>query len=343
MKRAATVALLTLTALCQTATSEEGAPRAPLAPARLAIYYGYPSLVNGASGNVERAAATFAEYDVVVFGDGLEFADVDTRRSPAGPGVTEHRRTRAIIDRLERQSVDVYGYVDLGNTQQLSPAELQSRVRLWAAMQVSGIFFDEAGYDFGVTRDRQNAITDFTHGLGLRVFMNAFNPDDVFAATPVPLNAAGGGNPSGAASRMGATDAYLLESFQVRLGKVEAWSSWKARTQAAVAHRARHGSRIFAVTTTTPETERSAVDLYAYAWWSAAVWGLDGFGWGEPHFSGASAKLPARHSLIDARAIAGTRFVGDATETAEGLERRTDAGRIVVSRSARAGRFVAGR
>ena len=343
MKRALVVSMLSLTAICNAVVALDAVPAAaPLAPARLAIYYGYPSLVNGASGDVSRAAATFAQYDVVVFGDGLEFADVNPRRTPAGPGADEHRKTRAIIERLKQQSVEVYGYVDLGNTQKLTLAELQERIRLWAAMHVAGIFFDEAGYDYGVTRERQNEVTDFTHSLGLRVFMNAFNPDDVFAATAVPLNNIGGGNPRGVASRLGANDAYLLESFQVRLGAVENWSAWAARTRAAVAHRARQRTRILAVTTTTADTERSAAAMYGYAWWSAAVWGLDGFGWGEPDFSGASAKLPPRHSVIDPRVIAGSEFVGPITETAEGFERRTNAGRIVVSRASRSGRFVPG-
>src|SRR5436190_6871477 len=47
---------------------------ATLPPQRLAIYYGYPSLVDGARGDIARVAAVFGEYDVVVFGDGLEGA-----------------------------------------------------------------------------------------------------------------------------------------------------------------------------------------------------------------------------------------------------------------------------
>lgn len=336
--------MLTLSAIGNAAVAIDAGPAVTtLAPARLAIYYGYPSLVNGASGDVSRAAATFAQYDVVVFGDGLEFADVNPRRTPAGPGADEHRKTRAIIERLKQQSVEAYGYVDLGNTQKLTRAELMNRIKLWAAMSAAGIFFDEAGYDYGVTRDRQNEVIDFTHSLGLRVFMNAFNPDDVFAETPVPLNSVGGGNPRGAASRLGANDIYLLESFQVRLGVPENWSAWAARTRAAIAHRARSQTRVMAVTTTTAETERTAAGLYGYAWWSAAVWGLDGFGWGEPDFSGSSAQLPPRYSVIDAGVIAGTEFLGAITETPEGFERRTDAGRIVVSRAARNGRFIPAR
>lgn len=313
-----------------------------LAPARLAIYYGYPSLVNGASGDVARAAATFAEYDVIVFGDGLEFPDVQARRTPAGVGPDEHRRTRAIIERLRTQSPStrVYGYVDLGNTQRLPIAEIQNRVRLWSAMGATGVFLDEAGFDFGVTRDRQNAVIDFIHDFGLSAFVNAFNPDDVFTSTPVALNAAGGGNPGGVPSRLGPRDAFLLESFQVRLGEPEAWPAFAARTAAAVAYRDRFHTRLYAVTTTTERTEKRSSQLYPYAWWSAALWGLDGFGWGEPDFSGATSKLPARHLAVAKEPAIGTRFVSPVTETPDGFERRTNAGRIVINRGSRSGRFV---
>jgi hypothetical protein len=318
------------------------APATRLAPARLAIYYGYPSLVNGASGDVERAAATFADYDVIVFGDGLEFPDLQPRRTPAGVGPDEHRRTRAIIERLRARSAAtrVYGYVDLGNTQKLPVAEVQNRVRLWSAMGVAGIFLDEAGYDFGVTRERQNAVVDFIHDLGLSAFVNAFNPDDVFTPAPVALNGAGGGNPGGLPTRLGANDAFLLESFQVRLGEPEAWPAFAARTAAAVAHRKRFQTRLYAVTTTTDRTERLSSQLYPYAWWSAALWGLDGFGWGEPDFSGATSKLPDRHAAIAKAPSIGTQFISPVTETADGLERRTNAGRIVISRTSKLGRFV---
>ena len=41
------------------------------APQRLAIYYGYPSLVNEAAGDIEKAASAFGVFDVIVLGDGV--------------------------------------------------------------------------------------------------------------------------------------------------------------------------------------------------------------------------------------------------------------------------------
>ena len=67
-------------------------------------------------------------------------------------------------------------------------------------MGVHGVFLDEAGYDFGVTRVRQNAIVDYIHGRGLQAFVNAYNPDDVFSGDPLVLPN-GGGNPGGESGR----------------------------------------------------------------------------------------------------------------------------------------------
>src|SRR5947208_399006 len=93
-------------------------PRTGASPQRVAIYYGYPSLVNGADEDLSRAVAVFSAYDVIVLGDGLEFdtAGADT----AGP--EEHQFTRQLIEKLHlmpRRGF-VYGYVDLGRTQRLS-------------------------------------------------------------------------------------------------------------------------------------------------------------------------------------------------------------------------------
>lgn len=334
----ATLMLSALTFITAASTALQPSPARPRAvtPLRLAIYYGYPSLVNGSGGNVERAAATFARYDVIVLGDGLQFSDVQPRRRPRGVGADEHRKTRAIINRLRSRpeaQPEIYGYVDLGSTQALPMPEIHARARMWRELGATGIFLDEAGYDFGVTRRRQNEAVEAIRGLGMRAFLNAFNPDDVFSPEPVPLNRAGGGNPEGHASQLGAQDAFLLESFQVRLGEPDPWTAATARTARALGYREQFKTRVFGVTTTTAATAARAADLLAYAWWSAVLWGLDGFGWGEPDFSGPSSELPARLEAIDAAGLAGATFTSPVLETMEGLERRTTRGRIVVRRS----------
>src|SRR5580700_1293712 len=78
-------------------------PPRPRRPARLAVYYGYPSLVNQAAGAVERAVGVFSGYDVVVLGDGMEFPDRHPGRSPEGDPA-EHRKTVQIIAAAKRRN-----------------------------------------------------------------------------------------------------------------------------------------------------------------------------------------------------------------------------------------------
>src|SRR2546430_16789237 len=78
-------------------------PAAATTPARLAIYYGYPSLANGANGDVEKAASVFSAYDVVILGDGLEFPDRESGRHPPGDP-EEHQKTLRIIAAVRDRS-----------------------------------------------------------------------------------------------------------------------------------------------------------------------------------------------------------------------------------------------
>ena len=252
-------------------------------PRRLAIYYGIPSLVNGAGGVVSRAADAFADYDVVVFGDGLEFEDVVPGRKPVGPGPLEYQRTKEIITRLAGmpRKTAVYGYIDLGRSQQLALDDITARIQRWRSIGASGVFFDEAGADFGVDRRRQNAAVDAGHAAGLRVVLNAFNPDDVF-----------GVGADGLRPRLGAGDAYLLESFAVRNGSVDDSALLRDRVHKAVTGAAATGVSLWATTTTTQGRYDAA--LMDHAWQAARQAGIEAFGWGEPSFSSADSRLPFR-------------------------------------------------
>ena len=138
-------------------------------PKRLAIYYGYPSLVNGANWDVNKAASEFAFFDVIVFGDGIEHS-----------GHGDHANTKIIIQKLRSQGKEVFGYVDMGISpvpaQNLSIATAQQYVDEWAKMGVSGIFWDDAGFDFHVTRERQNTLVNYSHSKGLTVTVPASSP-----------------------------------------------------------------------------------------------------------------------------------------------------------------------
>jgi hypothetical protein len=272
-------------------------------PKRLAIYYGYPSLVNGSRGDVEKAASVFSSYDVVVLGDGLEFPDRQPDRYPAGDPA-EHQKVLRILTAVRARSPETrfFGYVCLGEislpnrqTTWHTAQELEQRIRLWKQMGVAGIFLDEAGYDFtAVTRQRQNLAVRLIHDLGLSAFMNAYFLDHLFSREDELPHANGRGkNPEHAPPLLDGRDLFLLESFLVVNGAYEEVPAWRARLEQALEYRRLYKSRIFATTTTT-EQEPMGNGKYGYAWWTAHLFDLDGFAWGEPNFSATSNGLPER-------------------------------------------------
>jgi hypothetical protein len=281
-------------------------------PARLAIYYGYPSLVNGSRGDVEMAASVFSAYDAVVLGDGLEFTEKQPGRYPEGDP-EEHQKALQIIAAVRKRSPGTrfYGYVCLGEIpwpkgQQtaLSPKQLEERIQLWKQMAVSGIFLDEAGYDFAVvTRERQNLAVRIIHGLGLSAFMNAYFVEHLFSLENKLLYANGSEkNPEHLAPLLDQRDLFLLESFQVKNGTYESPAAAQQRLNQALAYRRRYGTRIFATTTTTEEQPFSA-EKFNYAWWTARLYGLDGFSWGEPNFAALSNTLPDRRCRTESTTL----------------------------------------
>ena len=283
-------------------------------PARLAIYYGYPSLVNVANGDVEKAASVFSRYDVVILGDGLEFPDKPFGRySPGDP--EEHLKVLRIIRAVRDRSPGTrfYGYVCLGEIPtpngekiSLTRKQLEERMLLWKHMGVVGIFLDEAGYDFSiVTRERQNMAVRIIHELGLSAFMNAYFLDHLFSLENKLPHADGTAkNSDHLPPLLDGRDLFLLESFQVRNGNYEGVSEWQARLNLALKYRRRYGAHIFAATTTT-EQEPFSAEKFNYAWWTAFLYGLDGFGWGEPNFAAQSNALPDRYCSVEKTLIRG--------------------------------------
>lgn len=298
-------------------------------PKKLAIYYGYPSLVNNSYTDLKVASSNFDDYDFVVFGDGLEFLDIVPSRIPPGAGAKEYENTRRIIEYIKHSSrnTQIYGYVDLGNSQKLSLEELDRRIEFWAEMGVAGIFLDEAGYDFGVTRARQNAAVTSIHKRKLSAFLNAYNLSDIFDPKIVALNQAGGGNPNGEACLLGKNDLALIESFQIRNGEFD--DNSPNRISQATEYRKTFGTRLMAVTTLLPN-QKFNQSQYDYAWWSAVLWGIDGFGWGEPSFSSLDNLLPKHENPLLPGNGLGTEFTSDVINKKTKFLRKTDTGKIVV-------------
>lgn len=193
----------------------------------------------------------------------------------------------------------VIGYVNLGMTNGgLTLAEVYERVRQWEALGVDAIQFDAMGYDWEVTRERQNAAVDYVHGLGMPVVANAWLPEDVFDPSADP-----DWNPGGLPTRLGAGDYYLFESFWIRLGQAPsldpaAPSGWTYgyfldKAQRLATYQRALGFSILSVTTNSPADVYSQ-DLFNQAWDKAVEYGHTATGWGEYLFSANDAIAPYR-------------------------------------------------
>ena len=312
----------------------------PLDPGDLAIYYGYPSLVNGVGFDTASAAAVFGAYDTVVFSGGLE-----------EPGHRDHNRTAEIIGRLHTgYTTRVFGYIDAPAWSNRwsatgdAAADWVAHADMWRAMGVDGVFVDRFGYDWGVTRPMQNAMLDAIHERGLRAFVNSWYIDHTFSRTPdiaYPW-----GNPAGVSSHIQATDLYMLESFTVAEGRYVPCAyanaeSWLQKADKALRYGREFGVEMWTLTTAdalSPVAAAAAsLDVdprLSYAWHATAMYGFDGFGWAEPQFSasGATANLlPWRpRPEPNAPSDSGTRFLGEVVHGIDTHRRDTDMGQFRV-------------
>lgn len=280
--------------------------------------------MNSSGGDLAAAVEVFKDYDLVVFGDGLQ--------DPAHP---DHANTSAIIAGLKTPPnvTAVYGYIPIGvTTSNLSSEEIQGRGEAWAAMGTAGIFVDEAGYAFGVSRLRQNEVVEAIHLQGLGAFINAFDPDDVFSRNVHPLN------PDGLAALLGPADIYLHESFQIILGEFQDPNFWASKSDRALAYQNEFGTRMAAVTTVPPARPDFEALKFEYAWWSALRYGFDAVGWGEPDYSAGDNSLPFR-PRPDPGDL-GRAFTSPVTHPAPAHTRTTDSGTIEVDSDMHVGGFA---
>ena len=265
-------------------------PSGSYVPPRAVFFYGYPSLVNGVNGNVHLAAKAFAAYDIIVLGDGVEFSTMVKSRHPVGVGRVEYARSKQIIASIFQQKpqAEIFGYVCLGDTQSLPIPSMKRRIGMWKTLGVSGIFLDEAGYDWPmVTRDRQNTAIRYIHSLGMAAFLNAYHPGT--------LTSLGGHlrkNPSQEASALTSRDLILLESFPIKHGIYADSSELLKRLEQAMSVRRQFSTRIVALSTMRGGVPFRAEQM-EYACWSGWMFNMDGVAWGEPDFS-ADNKLPER-------------------------------------------------
>lgn len=170
------------------------------------LNYGYPIAINDLW-DENKAADVHAQYDIIVIGDGYEKETHEV-----------HQSTTNIINKVRaiKTDVEVFGYIPIGGElgANLSTDEIMLRMNEWKSMNVTGIFLDEFGYDYKVSRERQNMCVDYAHSLGLNIIANSWNIDWVFNNDNgyvdwIPFY----GNPNLVPPSIGANDYYLFENL----------------------------------------------------------------------------------------------------------------------------------
>lgn len=204
----------------------------------LCIFYSAPNIANAAYSD-DYAAGYLSRFNDVILGNGLQ-----------DPGHQYFASSVAILQKISDLGTDtvIWGYIDAGvTTSNLSLPALQTLIDQWIDIGVTNIFIDLFGYDYGVSRTRQNAILDYIHSQNCHAFINVWNMDDAFSPA---VNATY--NPGGVATTANSGDVVLLESWICNSDAYAAphfatMSDIKTRGDKARAYRTSLGIRIYAV------------------------------------------------------------------------------------------------
>lgn len=228
---------------------------------KLAIYYGWPSKLNEETlqGDLPKIATFFDQFDLVVFGAGLELDQHE-----------EHARLKEILSHMKALS---FGYIPLGKASHLSISQIEEKITLWKNTGVKGIFLDEAGFDFwdnsAEMRQRQIQSIVAIHKHGLKAILNAWKPEDLFEGKPaLPLSK---------------EDFVLYESYVFTSGKPLAFSEHLTRIQQFHKGLKKSGASLLGVTTTHSPHHKQ--EDFSFAARLATLDGLAGLGWGMKNFS----------------------------------------------------------
>lgn len=235
----------------------------------LLIFYAPPNIINGLYDN-DYAASVLSRYDDVVLGTGLE-----------DPGNPYYASTLAIIQKLNELSPNtvVWGYINPGvTTGNLPLSTLYSQIDQWAVIGAKGIFMDVFGYDYQVSRSRQNSLIDYVHSKGYGSILNTWNSDDALSSE---IDATY--NPTGTPTSADGRDVLLLESWVCNSDAYASpyyaiISDIKTRADKARAYRDSLGLRIFAanILNHTSAGETAITKYQAVSEGMARIFRLDG-------------------------------------------------------------------
>lgn len=169
------------------------------------VFYGYVNSFNSASNSWDNDLVTAdigSKYQKVVFGAGV-----------ADPSHPDYANASYIINKLKTDypGIEIFGYVSANQSLQ----GFQAQASQWDTIGATGVFLDEYGYDFGVTRQQQNERLLFVKQLNYatKAMVNCWNVNHALGISDDPAFPNTTYNPTLDASLLDANDWYMLESF----------------------------------------------------------------------------------------------------------------------------------
>lgn len=248
------------------------------APHKLAIYYGWPSTVHCPQSPHLTPAEIFSRYHAVVLGEGL-----------ADPSHPDHENTVVLINDMKKQDVLAFGYIDMGLITRATPpsfAELEREIIQWKTMGVSGIFWDDVGHEFapGLNysdyRHRVDSLVDYTHAAGLRVFLNVWNPEDIFE-----LDSATDSNLTRADVPLREGDIILAESWLVSDNVFVNPMLWYHRAEQLKKYRRKFRFSLACLSTGDDGAGVEDTGIFRAAYWASVMYQCDFFQFTNPQYS----------------------------------------------------------
>jgi hypothetical protein len=306
-------------------------------PQSLAVYYGWPSAVHSEQSPHLSPAEIFLQYDVVVLGGGL-----------ADPSHPEHENAIVLMNLLRNQGIVVFGYVDMGvSTRPYPPTieDLRKEVGQWKAMGAVGIFWDDVGREFApmLTQEeyqrRVDSLITYTHGEGLRAFLNIWNPQDLFLPPSLHDN---DGNESELRKDVpvGEGDIILAESWLVSNDTFIDPDMWYHQAERLKNYRRQFRFSLACLATGAdgPGVEESGIFRSAY--WASFMYQCDLFQFTDPQYgAGINADANKLNYHPSPSLPQGERILGEVQRRKDGdwyiFETRTSHGRIVVTTDGR--------
>ena len=254
----------------------------------LLIYYGYPSSFNSdVNGwDTEKVARDMAQYNIIIFGNGV-----------AAIGHTDYANFITIVTRIKilKPGIMLFGYV---TSNQILSA-FQTQADEWDAVsQIDGIFMDEAGYDYGVTRAEFNDCVNYTHSLNCNIcFANAWIMEHIIGITNDVSYPNSTYNPTVTPSELTENDWYLLESYPCNTTSYSGtdgycvMGDWLSRGTKAVANRDEFGINLASVSVIDKDDPNDTI-LFDFHYLTTFTFSLDAHGSSHVNYGASVPTIP---------------------------------------------------